>query len=371
MGLFDFINDEDFRNTLESDYRELESSMKSGAWKAVHVLAGSIIEAMLIDCLISINYKNNQANILKMDLGQVINACQTESILSQRATDLSSVIRTYRNLIHPGRMIRLNEKVDENSAIIAKSLVNIIVNEVATKMQLSYGFTAQQIISKIEGDNSAIAILGDLLQQTNPTEIERLLLKKLPERYIEITSEMPDSQDDLNALSNCYRIAFDMSPDEIKKKCTQKFVVAVKRERGQTVTYYGNAFFRATDLDFLDQEDAILVKKHLIHRMEENLSDNTLNMIDGLLSRLNETEASRFIDAIIKTLSIAISEDDTEYINRIVDYLVLEQANTSGEIDILFVGRIDAWLSQNKHGNRYEFTKTLRQIQFIFDPIPF
>jgi hypothetical protein len=47
MAKFDFISDERFRASLQSDYSELGKAGQAEAWKAVHVLAGSIIEAVL------------------------------------------------------------------------------------------------------------------------------------------------------------------------------------------------------------------------------------------------------------------------------------------------------------------------------------
>src|SRR2546429_1304835 len=101
MATFDFINGEDFRLSLESDYQELNSAMQAKAWKAVHVLAGSIIEAILIDYLIASEYqKKSSFDPLKMTLAEAISACRQEHVLSEKTEHLSHVVRSYRNLIH-------------------------------------------------------------------------------------------------------------------------------------------------------------------------------------------------------------------------------------------------------------------------------
>src|SRR5437868_915032 len=98
MAKFDFINGEDFRLSLESDYEELSSSMQARAWKAVHVLSGSIIEAILIDYLLAAGYqKRSSFDPLKMTLAQAISACRQENVLSEKTEHLSHVIRSYRN----------------------------------------------------------------------------------------------------------------------------------------------------------------------------------------------------------------------------------------------------------------------------------
>jgi hypothetical protein len=60
--------------------------MAAKAWKAVHALAGSIIEAILIDYLTASAYQNRAPeDLLKMDLHQAINTCQAEGVLSRRS----------------------------------------------------------------------------------------------------------------------------------------------------------------------------------------------------------------------------------------------------------------------------------------------
>jgi len=127
VGKFDFVSGDAFRESLDADYAELESCLANGAWKARHVLGGSIIEAVLIDFLLASGYDESKA--LTMDLAAVTDICKQQGVVSEKAAELISVVRSYRNLIHPARVIRLQENIDEDTAGIAKSLVDIIVKE--------------------------------------------------------------------------------------------------------------------------------------------------------------------------------------------------------------------------------------------------
>ena len=110
MTNFDFITSKEFRESLESDYNEMRSCVEAQAWKSVQVLAGSIVESLLIDYLSSTpNANRSKKDPLKLDLSEAITICREEKVLSERASDLCSVVRSYRNLIHPGRMVRLEE----------------------------------------------------------------------------------------------------------------------------------------------------------------------------------------------------------------------------------------------------------------------
>ncbi|MGH2396428.1 MAG: hypothetical protein ACRDFW_05455, partial [bacterium] len=93
MASLDFITSEDFRASLEADYRELRACLDAEAWKAVHVLSGSILEALLIDSLLAhSNPGLTEQQILKTDLAGIIEQCKAKGIISQRAADLSSVV---------------------------------------------------------------------------------------------------------------------------------------------------------------------------------------------------------------------------------------------------------------------------------------
>ncbi len=284
MTMFDFVAGEGFRSSLESDYRELNVAMEAGAWKAVHILAGSIIEAILIDYLVASNYKNTPRNdLLKLDLDKAISACKQENVLSEKAASLATVVRLYRNLIHPGRIERLGEKVDENGAKIAQALVAIVVDEISQRSQEKFGYTAEQIVTKLENDPLATAILGHLLKETKLSEIERLLLDVLPDRsfYLERMTDLPT--DTTKAFKSCFRLALTSASNETKGKVARNYVKLLKEESADKVRAYEMMFFNASDLDFFSGDDRELVKQHLWSILGAEFSTpSLLEMLQGL-----------------------------------------------------------------------------------------
>ena len=112
MSSFDFISNDIFRNMLERDKRELESCLQAGNHKSVLILAGSIIEAILVDFFLVFSSDNEtHKTILKSPLHKLINIAVEKNLISERTKDISTVVRNYRNLIHPGKEFRLKEKV--------------------------------------------------------------------------------------------------------------------------------------------------------------------------------------------------------------------------------------------------------------------
>src|SRR4051812_35001496 len=110
---FNHITDEELRLSLIEDHREIEAALTASCWKTVMVMAGSIIEAVLIDYLLSLHPYDaaKQEAVLKYDLGKAVDECKTGGILSEKTAQLCIVVKGFRNLIHPGRVKRLKEKI--------------------------------------------------------------------------------------------------------------------------------------------------------------------------------------------------------------------------------------------------------------------
>lgn len=353
MATFDFISGEDFRASLEADYRELGSCLQASAYKAACVLAGSIIEAVLIDYLIAIDYKKQDP--LKMDLNKAISACEEEGILSQKTVGASNAIRSYRNLIHPGRSVRLGEVIDENGAKIAQALVEIIVGEISTRKKETYGYTAEEIVSKLERDSSAVAILGHLLKGANQFEIERLLLRAIPQRYFElkedIEPEFPSPgygeyleylENTLLSLEKCFRSAFDIASDEVKRKVMKRFLSILKEEDEHKVLAYETAFFRGNDLTYLSSEEAQLIKEHLLSRLREGVHIPLLQAMEGLGQFLTADEIRDFADPIIRTI---LRERNKLLEKKARECIENEYWRMKGDVQGKLRNRLDDWIA--------------------------
>jgi hypothetical protein len=342
MEKFDFISGEDFRKSLEDDYKELLECLKVNAWKASHVLAGSIIETLLIDFLIASNYKHKTSvDPLKMDLGQAIAACKKEGILSEKAEQLSNVIKSYRNLIHPGRKIRLGEEVDENGAKVAQALVDIVIKEVSARRKENYGYTAEQIVSKLERDSSAIYIIEHILKETNPGELERLLITAIPKRYNELKIEEFVPAFVSSSLEHCFRTAFNMVNEEVKKKVMKRFVAVLKEADEEIVLSYETAFFRGSDLKYLPASDAKIVKGHLLSRLSKDATMPLFQALKDIGKCLTLDDTQNFIDTLVRPI-VWGKEDKLK--NTARNFLIDEYSNMKKNVKDRVLLRLDDWI---------------------------
>ena len=294
VASFDFITDEGLRKSLESDFRELALCHAARAWKAVHVLAGSIIEATLIDYLVS-SGKIDAAAANNKELGQLIEVCRTEGVLSRKAIELSTIVRSYRNLIHPGRVLRLSEQVDENGATIAKSVIEIVVDEVCSKKRETYGYTAEQVVRKLQQDSSSISITEHLLRETQPAELRRLLLRVLPSAYVDSCADDYEDPTVAARLQHLFREGIKVANKDLRAFVGSRFVTVLKEEPEGVVQCYEMGLFRGSDLAFIEDRDQPLVIAHFFGTMRQGLSDSVLEAARGITASLHGETLKEFI----------------------------------------------------------------------------
>jgi hypothetical protein len=373
MDPFDFVSGEDFRAALISDYGELQAAVSVGAWKAVHVLAGSIVEAVLIDHIAGSNIPADKGiDPLTLDLGAAIKLCREEDILSERTATLSDVVRSYRNLIHPGRVIRLAEEVDENSAGVAVSLVEMIAKEVGRARAKSRGYTAEQLVAKMDQDPSAVPIARHLLSEMSTAEQSRLLSIVLPSRCLSPirTGDAADIPVPMGAL---FRAAYNLAPKELQKTATEAFVKVLREEPENVVIAYETAFFRAGDLTHLAKPKQAMVKAHLLARLKASRTVELLECAKGISPFLTSAELRQLVDAIVSEIVYGRSSElDTAARDLLSN---VYQFQTS-DADAVMIARLQNWIDLlHEKGNASESVVAALKAEFDaeveIDELPF
>ncbi len=356
MPTFDFITAKEFRESLEADYAEMRRCFDVGGWKSTQVLAGSIVESLLVDYLASTNNPSRPIkDPLKLDLAEAITTCRNESFLTNRTGDLCSVIRSYRNLIHPGRMVRMGEQPpDRDSSSIALALVDIITTELAKVRRAEVGLTAEQILSKIMRDANSVTILKHLLQETNEQQRERLLIDLIPSAH----QQQRDSDDQFTdnpfddtreRLTTAYRIILESAGPGLRARVASEFVRVLREEDGDRVVEYGSAFFAPTDLEFVPEQHRAMVREHLLGRVGTLHSLSSLRLVSGIGSHLQLGDVLKYLDPFIRTLVSTATKDATKQKTR--ETLIDDACNTLSEVDVAIDRRLDDWIRHyEKHG---------------------
>jgi hypothetical protein len=136
---FSFVVDTELREIIERDYEEVQKVKNANAPKAAIVLSGSIIEALLLEALLkdaSATKASAKApgenDLTKWTLNNLIEVAQDLGKIKDDTTRLTGVVKDYRNLIHPGKEIRIKLKPKPEEAEIAFQVLKKVIRDLKT-----------------------------------------------------------------------------------------------------------------------------------------------------------------------------------------------------------------------------------------------
>jgi hypothetical protein len=141
-----FISDPDLRADLRRDLGEVNRSLQNGEWKGATVLAGSIVEAVLLWALqnkkttsdlqaaaASLGKKIDLTirPIERWDLHELIEYAHATSLISDSTRTAADQGRDFRNLIHPGKAMRLAKKCNRATAHLGVGAVEAVIQDLS------------------------------------------------------------------------------------------------------------------------------------------------------------------------------------------------------------------------------------------------
>lgn len=272
MEYFNFIGDQIFRDLLNRDFAELESCVKNKASKSVLILSGSIIEATLLEYFThNLPSGKTKAQLLKMGLADLIDEAETVGLVSSKSKALSTVVKDYRNLIHPGREIRKKEKFDTETALVSYSLVKIILNEIEENYVENYGYKAEDLLNKINLDSATHSIYEKLLLKLNHYEKIRLLGMLIDEE-----TETTGSFLGFPPKENYIKLLKPLVGNEELTLFCKKLVSEVEQGSKSKIFALFNIF--GSDLDLLDAGEQELILEYIYSYVFSKMNDYNDNI---------------------------------------------------------------------------------------------
>lgn len=126
------ITNTEICSILKRDYYELFMAYTIDNQKSVTILAGGIIETILI-YIIKKNDSTIGNKIYDLDLTQLLNKCQNNNYISSVPLNFINGLKKYRNFVHPGVEIRENKKgikIADESIDLLWGFVNWLIDYV-------------------------------------------------------------------------------------------------------------------------------------------------------------------------------------------------------------------------------------------------
>jgi hypothetical protein len=141
-----FITDIDLRNNLRLDISTSHSALIHGEWKASTIIAGSVVEALLLWRLQQTNptdIKNSVSSLissrridrdpgndlLRWSLNPFIEVANDLQMISDSTANQCRIAKDFRNLIHPGKVERLGIRCSRGTAHAAIAAMEQVIED--------------------------------------------------------------------------------------------------------------------------------------------------------------------------------------------------------------------------------------------------
>jgi hypothetical protein len=141
-----FIKDPEIRGGLLRDLATIRSALVNEEWKAATVIGGSLLEALLLWAIkqrpepvirtawSSAVSKGTLSKVppgdpLRWDLHEYIEVAAELGLIEDDSTAQGRLAKDFRNLIHPGRALRVARDCDRGSALAANAAVEFVARD--------------------------------------------------------------------------------------------------------------------------------------------------------------------------------------------------------------------------------------------------
>ncbi len=141
-----FITDPDVRDDLGRDIEESKRALANRAWKGATVVGGSVVEGLLLWALDQKTEGERQAAIVTATakkgwrspppqaledwkLFQFVGVGAELGLIDVETEKQADLARDFRNYIHPGRVKTRGKKCDEKTALLTRSAVLAVIED--------------------------------------------------------------------------------------------------------------------------------------------------------------------------------------------------------------------------------------------------
>ena len=141
-----FIEDTVFRDSLRNDIGTINRALSDSEWKGSTVLAGSVVETLLLWALRKIDpdklkphvsalvsnhifSRTPPLDLEKWNLHEYIEVSRRLNLITEDTANQSRLAKDFRNLIHPGRSQRLGQACNRATALSAVAAVEHVVQD--------------------------------------------------------------------------------------------------------------------------------------------------------------------------------------------------------------------------------------------------
>jgi hypothetical protein len=295
------IRDRRLRALIDSDSRELEVAVREHLYKSALVLAGGIVEALLTNYLQVVGYRHppKGTDPNKMRFEDLIAASKLQGGLSSEAAAVCAALKGYRNLVHPGRVMRENVMPDRDRAVLAANAVELVLKDVHTRLRNRPEWAAERVLDDAEDPLVTGAEIRRRVRSLCDLDRRRLLVEVVPQRVAE--ARPVDDEDAFligRACHVCFWEAWKGASEQWRREAAAEVVrLAAEGPNGDMVA---DNLYSVGLLEYLSPDDRPLVIDYLIALADHQTKSGQGRLVDlsGCGRYVDDEQVKRFVTVL-------------------------------------------------------------------------
>lgn len=353
---FDFISDPQLQQIIIRDFAEVQKCMEVGAYKSVLLLSGSIVESILLDYFRTYpSYIIGDSKLNNLSLNEFLEMAEKESVITHYDNNLASVIKDYRNFIHPSRETRSKVAIDIETAKVSVILLDIVIKRIIDKQSLIEGYKASQIMSKLINDKSFHTIYSLSISKLN--KYQKVLLLGL---LVDYDKKIKSSWEELIILDSDskYQLWNELFSSELER--TKDFLLPLLSQVPKSLI-----------LDYLNklvievETGELFIAVSLFHLFDSQLNllsdhnrDTVICYILDIFSLLYDSERIAHIDFYLNVGKYIHSEITKNALIKTVEFCIV---NTYYKVSEICITNLKQLLTNVDSSLHVHITSTLQQ----------
>jgi hypothetical protein len=320
---------------VSKEASEIEICFEIGAWKAAYMLAGSALERILVTHFVG-QAGSVQART-SMELCDVIAACGHDQRLAKHEAEIGVILRGYGSIIRSDLAVSSEECATRCTAAHAMAVLQKVSGVIPLNLpRPQQPQTAEEIVILAVEPGIDDITVRQLILAAPAHEVKRLLLTVIPEHVCALLSLAdPVFPEILLQLRDFFDLAFCFTNEEIKRAVVKAFMAALDEQETKALVIQ-TALFRPKYLLYLDRAAQKRMLRHLLARLQNEMSLPALQLVDGLEEFLFDRDdlLAWLRTVVIACLAAASGDTATEireYAKRAYESLRPEQKRIIAE----------------------------------------
>jgi hypothetical protein len=302
----EFVTDDAYRELLAQDLNEMGVALRAKAPKAATVLAGSLLEALLAFALQAVAPKRGKRTYDNLSLDKLIEEARAANLLTEEAAQLSVVVKSYRNLIHPGRARRLDRAVDDETAQISVALVRMVARHLESQLSGTHGHEASAVLLRLEESSPPPGVLEYLIRRMPNEEVSLLLRRELLRALVEKVKSNYGrlSPRDVKNYERAFGLCWERCSSSVRADAARCVARTIGGESDDVVAAVVDAFLKPGYLDEFDPEHKELAVAHLLARLESRPNKTYIAALAGMEQYLDIEQTRSYFAALSRLASL-------------------------------------------------------------------